>query len=240
VPPALYAELTPWYHLVDPPEDHADEVACFLEAFAGGIAGPAATLLELGSGAGHNAAHLKARFACTLTDIAEPMLALSRARNPECEHVLADMRTLRLGRRFDAVLAHDGITHMTTEPDLRAAIETAFVHTRPGGAAIFTPDDLADTFVEGAALHERDAGDQSLRYLEWSWDPVPGDGKGRTECALLLDAGRRWLMIAAACRRRDSNGKFLRPFSSRHTARSGCASATTGIFPKACALGLGL
>jgi len=114
------------------------------------------------------------------------MLALSRARNPECEHVLADMRTLRLGRRFDAVLAHDGITHMTTEPDLRAAIETAFVHTRPGGAAIFTPDDLADTFVEGAALHERDAGDQSLRYLEWSWDPVPGDGKGRTEYALLL------------------------------------------------------
>ena len=186
MPPALYAELTPWYHLVDPPEDHADEVACFLEAFAGGIAGPAATLLELGSGAGHNASHLKARFACTLTDIAEPMLALSRARNPECEHVLADMRTLRLGRLFDAVLAHDGITHMTTEPDLRAAIETAFVHTRPGGAAIFTPDDLADTFVEGAALHERDAGDQSLRYLEWSWDPVPGDGKGRTEYALLL------------------------------------------------------
>lgn len=85
MPPALYAELTPWYHLVDPPEDHADEVAAFLEAFAAAIDGPAATLLELGSGAGHNACHLKARFACTLTDLSEPMLALSRTRNSECE-----------------------------------------------------------------------------------------------------------------------------------------------------------
>ena len=186
MPPALYAELTPWYHLVDPPEDHADEAACFLEAFAGAIVGPSTTLLELGAGAGNNACHLKAHFACTLTDIAEPMLALSRARNPECEHVAGDMRTLRLGRVFDAVLAHDGITYMTTEPDLRAAIETAFVHTRPGGAAIFTPDDLADTFVEGAELLEGDDGERSLRYIEWSWDPVPGDGKARAEYALLM------------------------------------------------------
>ena len=143
-------------------------------------------LLELGAGAGNNACHLKAHFACTLTDIAEPMLALSRDRNPECEHVAGDMRTLRLGRVFDAVLVHDGVTYMTTEPDLRAAIETAFVHTRPGGAAIFTPDDLADTFVEGAELLEGDDGERSLRYIEWSWDPVPGDGKARAEYALLM------------------------------------------------------
>ena len=108
MPPALYAELTPWYHLVDPPEDHADEAACFLEAFTAAIDGPAATLLELGAGAGHNASHLKAHLRCTLTDLSEPMLALSRARNPECAHVAGDMRTLRLGTTFDAVLAHDG------------------------------------------------------------------------------------------------------------------------------------
>ena len=96
------------------------------------------------------------------------------------------MRTLRLGRMFDAVLAHDGITHMLTEPDLRAAIETAFLHTRPGGAAIFTPDAVADTFVEGAELHEGDDGERSVRFVEWSWDPVPGDGKGRAEYAFLM------------------------------------------------------
>jgi SAM-dependent methyltransferase len=189
VPPALYAELTPWYHLVDPPADHAEEVAAFVEAFAGAIAGEARTLLELGSGAGHNACHLKARYACTLTDIAEPMLALSRARNPECEHVAGDMRTLRLGCTFDAVLVHDGVTYMITEPDLRAAIETAFVHTRPGGAAIFTPDDLADTFVENTGQLEGDDGERSLRGLEWSWDPVPGDDKAQVDYAFLVREG---------------------------------------------------
>jgi len=187
----LYTDLTPWYHLVDPPEDHAEEVAAFVEALAVAIDGPRRTLLELGSGAGHNACHLKAHYACTLTDVSEPMLALSRARNPECEHHAGDMRTLRLGHTFDAVLAHDGITYLTTEADLRAAIETAFVHTRPGGAAIFTPDDVADTFVEGTDLHETDDGERSLRYMEWSWDPVPGDGKQQIEYALLMrEAGQ--------------------------------------------------
>jgi SAM-dependent methyltransferase len=205
--PALYAELTSWYHLVDPPEDHTDEAACFLDAFSAAIEGPAATLLELGSGAGNNASHLKARLACTLTDISEPMLALSRARNPECAHVAGDMRTLRLGRVFDAVLAHDGITYMTTEPDLRAAIATAFVHTRPGGAAIFTPDDLADTFVEGATLLESDAGGRSLRGIEWSWDPVPGDDKAQVEYGLLMREGGE-----------------VRSFHDRHE---------TGLFPRA-------
>jgi trans-aconitate methyltransferase len=207
MPPALYAELTPWYHLVDPREDHADEAASFLDAFADAIVGPSTTLLELGSGAGNNAWYLKARFACTLTDVAEPMLALSRARNPECEHVAGDMRMLRLGRLFDAVLVHDAVTYMTTEPDLRAAIETAFVHTRPGGAAIFTPDDLVDTFVEGAELHQADDGGRSLRFIEWSWDPVPGDGKARTEYALLMREGGE-----------------VRVFHDRHE---------TGLFPRA-------
>jgi len=43
------------------------------------------------------------------------MLELSRTINPEAEHILGDMRTLRLGRTFDAVLIHDAICYMTTE-----------------------------------------------------------------------------------------------------------------------------
>jgi len=50
---------------------------------------PPRTLLDLGSGGGHNAAHLKASLACTLVDLAPAMLDLSRRLNPECEHVRA-------------------------------------------------------------------------------------------------------------------------------------------------------
>jgi len=55
--------------------------------------GSLTTVLELGSGAGHNALHLKPHARCTLTDVSEEMLGLSRELNPECEHLLGDMRT---------------------------------------------------------------------------------------------------------------------------------------------------
>src|SRR5438045_1944384 len=99
----LYGELTPWYRLVDPPEDHREEAGSYQAALERGIVGRAETLLELGAGAGHNALHLKRRFRCTLTDISPEMQALSRELDPECEHLLGDMRSLRLDRTFDAV-----------------------------------------------------------------------------------------------------------------------------------------
>ena len=185
----LYDELVSWYRLIDPPEDHGEEAEVFQTAFERAAAPRPETLLELGSGAGHNAVHLKRRFRCTLTDLSEPMLGLSRELNPECEHVAGDMRTLRLGRAFDAVLVHDAIVYMTTEKDLRAAMETAFVHTRAGGAALFTPDSISDTFKEATQLLEADDGDRSLRCIQWDWDPDPSDTEHYGEYAFLLREG---------------------------------------------------
>ena len=184
--PLLYGELVPWYRLVDPPADHADEAASYQAAFERGATPRPETLLELGSGAGHNALHLKPRFRCTLTDLSEDMLGLSRELNPECEHYLADLRTLRLKRTFDAVLVHDAVMYMTTEADLLAAAETAFVHTRPGGAAVFAPDCVRETFKDQTDLLEEDEGQRSLRGLIWSWDPDPADDTFTTEFAFLL------------------------------------------------------
>jgi SAM-dependent methyltransferase len=192
---ALYSELTPWYHLVDPAADHADEAACYETAFLRGIVGPARTLLDLGSGAGNNASHLKGRFACTLADLSPAMLDLSRARNPECEHVEGDLRTLRLGRIFDAVLVHDAVSYMTSEADLRAAIATAWIHTRPGGATIVTADVLADSFVERTDPLEGDDGRRALRGVMWQWDPDPGDTTYQVDFAMLLREGREMRMV---------------------------------------------
>ena len=52
---------------------------------------PTRTLLELGSGGGNNASHMKAHFAPTLVDASAGMLDVSRALNPECEHVEGDI-----------------------------------------------------------------------------------------------------------------------------------------------------
>jgi hypothetical protein len=86
------------------------------------------------------------------------------------------MRTLRLGRTFDLVLIHDAIMYMTDEQSLREAITTARVHCRPGGGAVFVPDHVRETF-EPATDHGGEDGvdGRALRYLEWTWDPDPGD-----------------------------------------------------------------
>jgi trans-aconitate methyltransferase len=164
----IYGEQVGWYRLLDPPQDHLDEAECFRAAFQRAVVPAPVTLLELGAGGGHNAWHLKRQFRCVLTDLSPDMVALSRELNPECEHAVGDLRTLRLERSFEAVLLHDAIAYMTTEHDLRAAALTAFVHTRPGGAAIFAPDALRETFKENTQLIETQAGERALRGLIWT------------------------------------------------------------------------
>jgi SAM-dependent methyltransferase len=183
----IYDDLAPWFHLLTHPSDYEEE-ADFITRVIDAVAdGPATTLLELGSGGGNNASHLEARFQCTLTDVSEPMLELSRSLNPECEHLQGDMRTLRLGREFDAVLAHDAISYMTTEDDLRAAILTSAAHLRPGGVAVFLPNASRETLTLGAdhGGHDGDDG-RSLRYLEWTRDDDPSDDTYQVDFTVVL------------------------------------------------------
>jgi ubiquinone/menaquinone biosynthesis C-methylase UbiE len=182
----FYGELATWWPLFSAPEDYAEEAAFYESRLLEACEPPARTLLELGSGGGNNASYLKARFQTTLVDLAPGMLEVSRALNPECEHAVGDMRSVRLGRRFDCVLIHDAIVFMTTREDLRAALETAFVHCRPGGAALFAPDHVFETFQPGTENGGHDRDGRGLRYLEWSWDPDPSDTSCLVHYAFLL------------------------------------------------------
>lgn len=171
--PKLYSSLADWWPLLSPAQDYEEEAEIYrslLDPGSGGL-----TLLELGSGGGSNASFLKRSFTLTLSDLSPQMLAHSRALNPECEHVEGDMRTMRLGRMFDRVFIHDAICYMTTFEELRQAMETAYVHCRPGGLALFAPDWVRETFEPGSEHGESDAGGLGLRYLEWVWDPDPDD-----------------------------------------------------------------
>lgn len=187
--PRFYDDLAAWWPLISPLEDYAEEAA-FAATLLNSASIPVHEVLELGSGGGHNASHLKARFSMTLVDVSEKMLDVSRRLNPECEHRLGDMRSVRLGRAFDAVFVHDAIDYMVTEADLRQAIETAFVHCRPGGVAVFFPDNIREGFQETTAHGGSDGDDgRGVRYLEWTWDPDRDDTWVATEYAFLLRGG---------------------------------------------------
>jgi SAM-dependent methyltransferase len=184
--PRLYGELAAWWPLLSPASEYAEEAAFYERLLLDTCEGPCDTVLELGSGGGNNASHLRRRFRLTLVDRSPGMLSVSRALNPECEHVEGDMRSVRLGRQFDGVFIHDAICYMTTESDLRGAMETAFVHCRPGGAALFVPDHVRETFRPSTEHGGQDEPERALRYLEWTWDPDPADTSYLADFVYLL------------------------------------------------------
>lgn len=184
--PKLFTALAAWWPLLSSPADYVEEAAFYERALLDACELPAQTLLELGSGGGNNASHLKARFRMVLVDRSPGMLQVSRALNPECEHIQGDMRTVRLDRQFDCVFVHDAVVYMTTENDLRQAIETAYVHCKPGGAAVFAPDHVRETFRGSTDHGGHDGADRGLRYLEWTWDPDPDDTTIVVDYAYLL------------------------------------------------------
>ncbi len=163
----LYQELADWWPLISPPEEYAEEAACLADVFSS-AAIPVREVLDLGSGGGHVAVHMKERLALTLVDL-----------SPE----------IRLGRLFDAVLVHDAVDYVTSEADLRQVIDTAFVHCRPGGIAVFVPDHVAETFhtVSGRG-GSSDAAGRQASFREWTWDPDPADDWVRAEYEFVLRA----------------------------------------------------
>jgi SAM-dependent methyltransferase len=184
----LYGDLAPWWPLLSPVTEYEAEAA-FIATLLLSAALPVQDVLELGSGGGHVANHLERHFALTLVDLSPQMLDISRALNPRSRHLVGDMRSVRLGASFDAVLIHDAIDYMTTVDELRDAVHTAFAHCRPGGMAVFLPDHVGETYAAGSDHGGVDGDDgRAARYLAWSWDPDPSDTWVLTQYAFLLRA----------------------------------------------------
>ena len=172
----LYDELAHLWPLVSPPEDYAEEARYWRRALRAKLGPGRHRILEMGVGGGHNLSHLTGDFDATAVDISEKMLYLSRKLNPGVEHHLGDMRSIRLGRTFKAVLIHDAISYMLTEGDLRDAFDTARAHLEPGGVLIVAPDWFAESFKGPSVLHwTRSRDDMELTMIEYISDPDPAD-----------------------------------------------------------------
>jgi SAM-dependent methyltransferase len=184
--PQLYGEFAPWFHLLTAPPDYEKEAGLYRRLLVEACDGPLRRVLELGSGGGNNASHLKSHFELTLVDRSPAMLELSRSLNPESRHLEGDMRTVRLGETFDAVFVHDAVAYITTEDDLAATVTTAAEHLRPGGAVLFVPDYVKERFQPHTEHGGHDGEDRALRYLGWVWDPDPTDTTYVCDFAYLL------------------------------------------------------
>ncbi len=176
MPHRLYHDLAYLWPVFSPPEEYADDARHWHKALRETLGPGRHPVLELGSGGGHTLSHLTADFAVTAVDLSPRMLALSAKLNPGVAHHQGDMRSVRLGRTFRAVLIHDAIGYMLTEADLRATFATARAHLEPGGVLLISPDYFKETFSGPTVLHwiRRDAVPE-LTVIEYCHDPDPSD-----------------------------------------------------------------
>jgi SAM-dependent methyltransferase len=172
----LYGDLARLWPLVSAPEDYAGEAPNWTRTLRAKLGPGRHSLLELGAGGGHLLSHLTADFEATAVDISEGMLKNSVRLNPSVDHHLGDMRTVRLGRTFRAVIIHDAVDYMLTEDDLRAAFATAAAHLEPGGVLIVTPDHFRETFEDSRVTSETHSdGSTAVTFIEFDHDPDPSD-----------------------------------------------------------------
>lgn len=111
--------------------------APWLARFAGVAAGP--RILDLGCGSGRPIAELLVERGMEVTGVdgAAGMCRLFAETLPgaPCHH--ADMRGLRLGARFDGILAWNSFFHLSGD-DQRAMFAVFEAHAAPGAALMFT------------------------------------------------------------------------------------------------------
>lgn len=97
------------------------------------------SILDVGCGSGVPIARhlIEAGFAVTGIDASAGMIGMCRARFPEQDWVVSDMRRLALGRTFDGILAWDSFFHLP--PDDQRAMFTVFgAHAAETSALMFT------------------------------------------------------------------------------------------------------
>ncbi len=174
----MYGELAHLWQQISAPEEYAEEASELRELIFDLLkAGPdpfRPTLLEFGSGGGNALSHLTPFMDTVATDTSTDMLAVSEQINPGAEHIVGDMRSMRLGRKFDAVVVLDAVSYMLTEDDLRGTFETARAHLNPGGVFIAGPDWLEGiTPVPNISCKLGKQGE--LSYAEFVHDPDPND-----------------------------------------------------------------
>jgi SAM-dependent methyltransferase len=188
--PRLYGDLASLWVLFSPPEEYAEEVETFRARFRRHGVPEGGTVLHLGSGGGSVDWHLKQSYRLTGVDISEEMIAQARRLNPEVEYVRGDIRDVRLGRAFDAILVHDAISYMTSVDELRAVYRTAAAHLGPDGVMIALPEELKTRLPSLEATAEtRVVGSTILTVLETHYDPNPLDHSFENVYVFLIREG---------------------------------------------------
>jgi SAM-dependent methyltransferase len=143
-------KLAKYYDIIYGFKDYAAEAAKLVEIVGRHKRSGGNCLLDVACGTGMHIHHLKSRFDVEGMDLAEPMLAVARARNPEVTLHQGDMVAFDLGKRFDVVTClFSSIGYALTVERLGRAVACMAAHLVPGGVLIIEPWLTPESWMPG-------------------------------------------------------------------------------------------
>lgn len=139
----IFKEYAKYYDLLYSDKDYAAEAAYVLERIRAYHPG-AASILDLGCGTGSHDI-IFAEKGCRVTGIDRSAQSIDKARakivgsrTSDLRFETAEIQTVRLAQRFDAVVSlFHVMSYLTTDSDLESALETARYHLNDGGLFLF-------------------------------------------------------------------------------------------------------
>lgn len=137
----VFEAYSKYYDLLYRDKDYAAE-AEYIHGLVQKFRPGAESILDLGCGTGRHDLLLAAKgYAVTGVDVSSSMLDAAKAVTPpgsRLEFIHGDIRDIRLGRTFDAVIAlFHVMSYQTTNGDLKRAFGSAASHIGKGGLFIF-------------------------------------------------------------------------------------------------------
>lgn len=160
-----YNELAWTEPILAPPESCREEIEKYCSVIRKHSQIEPVSLLHLACGAGSYDYTFKKHFQVTGVDLSGAMINVAKKINPEVDYLEGDMRSVNLGKLFDAVVIPESIGYMTTKEDLNKTISTATAHLKPGGILLIVAH-LKEEFRENNFAYAASENDIDITVFE--------------------------------------------------------------------------
>jgi ubiquinone/menaquinone biosynthesis C-methylase UbiE len=146
----MYKELAKYYDLIYSWKDYKGEIKRIKELIKKFKISEGNELLDVGCGTGKHLEYLKDDFSCTGCDVNTEMLDIAKENINGVSFFQADMITLALNKKFDAIISlFSSIGHVKTYDNLEQTIQNFSRHLRRGGVVIIEPWLTKSTYDTG-------------------------------------------------------------------------------------------